>query len=303
MPDLLTVALDHAARGWHVFPLRPGDKRPAFPDHAEDTCDSRDPRCRAAGRHVGWQERATTDPSRISRAWATRPYGIGIACGPSGLVVVDLDPPKYPEGADGIDVFGALCERHNHPDAWITYTVRTGSGGLHLYYRHPDTGPALRNTQGDHGGIGPCVDTRAHGGYVVAAGTTVAGRAYEVDGDLDPAPLPGWLAGLLAPAPLPPQQPVVVDLGTGRRAAYITAAVERETARITAAAKGERNHVLYLATIALGQLVAGGALAEHDATTVLADAAGRAGLSQSETARTIRSGLHAGAKRPRSVAA
>jgi hypothetical protein len=303
MPDLLTAALDHAARGWHVFPLRPNDKRPAFPDHPEDACTGRDPRCRQAGRHVGWEERATIDPARISRAWSAARFGIGIACGPSGLLVVDLDRPKTPEGADGIDTFGTLCEQHHTPDAWTTYTVRTGSGGLHLYYRHPPAGPQLRNTQGDRGGIGPAVDTRAHGGYVVAAGSTAAGRRYEVDGETDPAPLPGWLATLLRPAPPALRRAVLLDLGTGRQAAYVRAAIERETALVADAAKGERNHLLYTAAIALGQLVAGGALTEHDAATALTDAAGRAGLSATETARTIRSGLRAGAKSPRRVAA
>ncbi|MGW1451161.1 bifunctional DNA primase/polymerase, partial [Micromonospora sp. NPDC002411] len=68
MSDLLTAALAHAARGWHVFPLRPDDKRPAFPDHTADQCAGRDPRCRTG--HVGWEARATTDPARIRRAWS-----------------------------------------------------------------------------------------------------------------------------------------------------------------------------------------------------------------------------------------
>jgi hypothetical protein len=137
----------------------------------------------------------------------------------------------------------------------------------------------------------------------VAAGSTAAGRRYEVDGETDPAPLPGWLATLLRPAPPVLRRAVLLDLGTGRQAAYVRAAIERETALVADAAKGERNHLLYTAAIALGQLVAGGALTEHDAATALTDAAGRAGLSATETARTIRSGLRAGAKSPRRVAA
>jgi len=43
---LLDAALSCAARGWHVFPLRPGDKRPAFPDHTAGSCTGTDPRCR-----------------------------------------------------------------------------------------------------------------------------------------------------------------------------------------------------------------------------------------------------------------
>jgi hypothetical protein len=58
-----------------------------------------------------------------------------------------------------------------------------------------------------------------------------------------------------------------------------------------------------MAAQTLGQLVAGGALAEADATAVLADGARRIGLGARETERTIRSGLTAGARRPRAVAA
>lgn len=298
MSDLLTAALGHAARGWHVFPLRPDDKRPAFPDHAADDCTGRDPRCQAG--HVGWEARATTDPDRIRRAWSARPYGIGLACGPSRLVVVDLDTPKTGgAGRDGLAVLAELAAAHA---ATIdpTFTATTGRGGTHLYYRHPDTGPALRNTAGT---LGPMVDTRAHGGYVVAPGSTVAGRPYTVDLDTDPAPLPAWLAALLAPAPLPPQRPVVVDLPADRSGAYVRSAIDRETARVTAAPAGERNRSLYIAAVALGQLTAGGALAEADAQSVLEQAAASAGLGRVETARTIRSGLAAGSRRPRKVAA
>ncbi|MEU8182544.1 bifunctional DNA primase/polymerase [Micromonospora sp. NPDC049047] len=300
MTDLLAAALAHAERGWHVFPLRPDDKRPAFPDHTADDCAGRDPRCRAAGHHLGWEVRATTDPDRIRRAWSARPYGIGIACGPSRLVVVDLDTPKdATAGPTGLDTLAGLAAAHG---AGIepTYTVTTGRGGTHLYYRHPKAGPALRNTAGT---LGPMVDSRAQGGYVVAAGCTVNRRPYTVDLDTDPAPLPGWLAGLLAPAPLPPQRPVVVDLGTGRAGGYVRAAVAREVERVTTAASGERNRALYIAAVALGQLAAGGALPEDDAQSVLEQAGVTAGLRTAEAYRTVRSGLTAGSKRPRTVAA
>src|SRR2546421_220671 len=72
--SLRTAALRYAARGWHVFPLWPETKTPAVPD--------------------AWQTRATTDPDLIGRWWSGRPFNIGIAVGPSGLIVIDLDPPK-----------------------------------------------------------------------------------------------------------------------------------------------------------------------------------------------------------------
>ncbi|MFI6254569.1 bifunctional DNA primase/polymerase [Micromonospora zamorensis] len=317
MHDLLTAALAHAARGWHVFPLRPDDrpddpdhaKRPAFPNRCTaEHCTRTDPRCRAAGRHVGWEKRATTDPQRIRRAWSIRPYGIGIACGPSGLVVVDLDVPKHADdtppqqwagATDGLDVFATLANRHAGIDA--TYTVTTASGGIHLYYRHP-AGPQLRNTTGDRGGLGWKVDTRAHGGYVVAAGSTAAGHLYAVALDCDPAPLPGWVAGLLAPAPRPAHRPVPVALPPDRRGAYLAAAIRRQVAHLTAAPEGQRNHALFASAVALGQLVAGGALTDADVSAVLEPAALSLGLPVGEVARTIASGLRTGANNPRTLA-
>ncbi|MEU7845766.1 DNA primase, partial [Micromonospora sp. NPDC049114] len=121
--------------------------------------------------------------------------------------------------------------------------------------------------------------------------------------DTDPAPLAGWLAGLLTPAPLPPQRPVVVDLPTDRSGAYVRAAIRREVDRVTTAPAGERNRCLYIAAVALGQLAAGGSLTENDAQSVLEQAGVTAGLSCAEAYRTIRSGLAAGSKRPRQVAA
>lgn len=134
---LLEAALSCAARGWHVFPLRRGDKRPAFPSHNAADCHSTDPRCRNG--HQGWEPRATTDPARIRRAWAQAPYNLGIATGPSGLAVIDLDTPKpgqtppppwaQPDITDGADVLAALCEQHGQPFPCETFMVRTRRAG------------------------------------------------------------------------------------------------------------------------------------------------------------------------------
>ncbi|MFE0275704.1 bifunctional DNA primase/polymerase [Streptomyces sp. NPDC058992] len=290
----LRAALDAAQRGWHVFPIRPGGKRPAVSD---------------------WEPRATADGERISRCWERAAYNVGIATGPSGLVVVDLDRPKHPGDVppaewaeygvtDGADVLAVLCERHGQPFPTDTYTVRTWSGGTHLYFAAPE-GEPLRNTAGDSArGLGWKVDTRAVGGLVVGAGSTFDGRPYEITHNAPAAPLPGWLAELLRPAPLPPQKPVRVALaGRGRRGAFLRSAVNGEVERVTRSGAHEHNNALYIASVALGQLVAGGALGEADVTGWLLTAALHVGQGEREARRTIASGIRAGARRPRTVAA
>ncbi|GAA1092121.1 bifunctional DNA primase/polymerase [Kitasatospora arboriphila] len=300
----LADALAAAGRGHHVFPLAPDAKYPAL--HHKDRCPGTGA---CADGHLGWEQRATLDPDMIRRAWGHGPYGIGVACGPSGLLVVDLDTPKHPRDlpppeaagqgiADGMDVFAALCEQHRQPIPDQTFTVRTGRGGLHLYYALP-AGVRLRNTTGDkRGGLGWKVDTRAAGGYVVAPGSTVGGRPYEVTVDLPPAPLPGWLLALLTPkAPAtPPADVASIRARIGHLSAYNRAVLDREAAKVEEAGEGRRNTALFASAASVGRLVAAGTLPEADATNALLAAGRSIGLGESECLRTIRQGLARGAQ-------
>ncbi|MEV2278521.1 bifunctional DNA primase/polymerase [Nocardiopsis sp. NPDC049922] len=297
--NILACVKAAARRGWPVFPISPGRKGP--------------PRVR------DWERAASTDPDQIHAWWKQWPAAnYGIACGPAHLVVVDLDVPKpgqlpppewdLPGVLDGADVFAVLAERARwryRPDD--TFTVRTRRGGLHLYFTHP-TGDRLTNTAGERGGLGWKIDTRAHGGYVVGPGSFVdesdGAGAYTPLNRALAAPLPAWLVDLLRPAPLPPQRPVAVPLvAHDRRSAYLRSAVTDEIRRVTQSPPHGHNNALYQASVALGQLVAGGELTEHEVTGWLSEAAARVGQKPREIPKTIASGLRAGAKRPRKVAA
>jgi len=321
---LLNAARWCAGRDWRVFPLRPGDKRPAFPDHKAEECTGTDPRCRSG--HQGWEPRATTDPDRIGRAWARTPYNVGIATGPSGLLVIDLDKPKpgeipppqwaQPGITDGADVLAALCERHGEPLPFETFMASTRRGGLHLYFT-PPPGVRLGNTSGgSERGLGWLIDTRGHGGYVVAPGSYVdlpdgTGR-YEVVYDRPPARLPDWLAVLLTAPPAGNPRPEcrsaapdqVRDLDR-----YPATALRRESERVRAAAEGGRNHALNKAAFHLGQIIAAGVLSEALAEAELLDAAsvhygiGIPPFTADYAWGVIRAGITAGKAKPRPLPA
>ncbi len=98
--DLAAVqlALALAAVGWHVFPLSPTSKRPlancdacrdgtGLAAHPIEACP-----CLPAGGWCHGVRAATTDPDRITAWWTQNPHAVpGVAAGPSGLVLVDLD--------------------------------------------------------------------------------------------------------------------------------------------------------------------------------------------------------------------
>lgn len=292
------AALEAAARGWHVFPLTPHGKKPlrGFTD---------------------WERHATADPDRIAAFWLHAPYNIGVACGPSGLVVIDLDMPKPGEhppdeaaahGATcGEQVFRLLCAKHGQPYPDDTLTVRTRRGGLHLYFRAPE-GVRLRNTAGTRGGLGWLIDTRAHGGYVVAPGSHVRQSdgtgTYTITRDAPPTLLPAWLTELLTPAPPPSASTadLLASLPGYRLSRYGEAALRAEADRVATAPGGGRNYALNLAAFNLGQLIARGVLPEQVVTATLAHAAeaanhrhpDQAPNSPREIAAVIASGLRAG---------
>ncbi|MEE1774507.1 bifunctional DNA primase/polymerase [Streptomyces sp. JV185] len=280
--DLLAHAISAAGRGWHVFPLRPGDKRPAL--HGESRC-TRTGTC--ANGHAKWEERATTDPDRITSAWTAGTFNIGIATGPSGLVVVDLDMPKPtdPKGTpDGATSLQALCERAGQAIP-TTYRVRTASGGHHLYFTAP-TGARLGNTAGT---LAPLIDTRAWGGYVVAPGSTTAAGAYAVVDPASPVEIPGWLLALLQPVRSTPPKSSLAPAISGTRAAK--AALERECDVVRAAPERKGNDTLNRCAFKVGRFVAWGDLARQEVEEAFQGAGEDRGLTAAECRATIRSAL------------
>lgn len=279
---LLASALTAAERGWPIIPLNPGSKRPA--GHAERACPGTG---RCAGGHRTPEERATTDPELIHAAWAHRPYNVGIATGPAGLLVIDLDPVKAeePKGApDGATSLQALCERAGQvlPD---TYRVRTARGE-HLYF----TAPARVRLKCSVDRLGPHIDTRAWGGYVVAPGSTTPDGTYEIANDAPVAELPDWLAALLTEPHKPAPVPLHVQDGT--RAARV--ALERECAVVASASEGGphgRNNTLHKSACKVARFVAWGDIPRHVVEQAIQGAGEATGLPPAECRTTIRSAM------------
>ncbi|HEX4103291.1 MAG TPA: bifunctional DNA primase/polymerase [Pseudonocardiaceae bacterium] len=281
-------ALHLAARGWHVFPITPGAKKPPVIDR--------------------WETRASTDPDQIHHWWREIPYNVGIATGPSGLVVVDLDTRKPGQAVpspwatlgigSGAAVLRALAHHHGTP-VTPTYAVSTPSGGWHLCYTAPPGAP-LRNTQAM---IGWKIDTRAHGGYVIAPGCPVSPSGYALVDDRDPVELPSWLHHALTPKP-PTAHPAPATAASTNPSGYILAALRGECQRVRTAPPGQHNAVLCRAAYALGQLVGAGLLTQDTAQAELTTAAdvlisADCGCTPREITRVITAGLTAGAHNPR----
>lgn len=150
-------------RGLAVFPVRPDDKRPAVD---------------------GWQEKATSDWEEVFARWPSDEINVGVKCG-DGLVVIDADKAKG--GLEALASLGPLPR---------TFTVRTGGGGLHLYFQAAP-GSRFANSVSK---LAAGVDVRADGGYVVGPGSIVAGNTYRIEDDAPIAPLPDHVAERLRQA-------------------------------------------------------------------------------------------------------
>ncbi|MEU3838441.1 bifunctional DNA primase/polymerase [Streptomyces sp. NPDC028635] len=176
--------------------------------------------CLPAGRPCHGFHAATTDPDRIEHWWAAPPgAGVGVACGPADLVVIDIDahPAPVPDRgrllpgvvipaqvqlaglASGFDTLALLAAYRGETtpaEDENTLRVRTPSGGLHVWYRNPTPTTRYRCSTGSarHTALAWQVDVRADGGYIVAPGTRTPKGVYRAEGTARrPAPLPEWL--------------------------------------------------------------------------------------------------------------
>lgn len=180
-----SAAAWYAAHGYSIFPLH-------TPRRGGCSCGKRN--CDDIGKHprtANGVADATTDAATVAEWWRQWPdANIGIACGPSGLLVLDLDEYKSTYGG------GNLLD-----DADIaTVTTITGGGGRHVWYRMPPDA-----TLGNRRGALPSgIDVRGWGGYVVAAPSLhKSGNRYTF--------APGAAPSEMAVAPLPAKLRTLIE--------------------------------------------------------------------------------------------
>lgn len=292
MNELLEHALMYAARGWHVFPLKPRAKTPALPrahDRGAPPCHGE------CGRDGHGLHDATTDPEKIRRWWDRFPdANIGIRTGSaSGFTVVDIDPP------DG-EVILELLEKIHGPLP-ETATAITGRDGTHYLFANDQP------LSGRNGGLGTNIDVKADGGYIVAPPSIhESGKPYVWLNEPDElAPLPEWIPAKLAeqrvPATAPPTRSAAA-LPPAGMTNYARVAFEGQVADLAAVPEGDRNGALFRAAARLGQLVAGGQIDGQTVRNGLLDACARNGLLADDGQRqcddTITSGLMKGGQQP-----
>jgi hypothetical protein len=144
---MINAALELARQGFYVFPLEERSKLPAITDYVT---------------------RATRDPGQIKRWWTCPVLGIpldrniGISTSRYGdsqaLLVLDVD---HKNGKDGNAALETL--RREGKEFPPTLESITPTGGRHLIYV---VDQALN--QHKPGALGPGLDLRSRGGYIVA---------------------------------------------------------------------------------------------------------------------------------------
>jgi len=249
--ETLENALKYAGYGWSVFPVDPGGKRPL----------------------VKWREESSCDPLAVRQMWSGTPNAnVGIDCGKSGLVVIDVDD---------ISAVGELSERFGFdPSADDTAVVRTGRGGLHIYYRAGDE--EVRNSASK---IADHVDIRAAGGYVVAPPSLhESGNHYEWLRRTAPKPIPESMVRAFnyreepKPIILPPER---------SHDKWGLAILAAEAFAVETSKPGERNNQLNKSAFLVYGAVKGGHLDQYLADLRLLQAATHVGLAEDEARRTL----------------
>ena len=242
---------------------------------------------------------------------------IGVPTGSaSGVFVIDLDVDEE-KGIDGRKVYKDLCLKNGGtPD---TIAQQTPRGGLHLLFR--DEGLGVKSSVGK---LGPGIDVRGHGGYIVIAPSVMTGgKAYQW-GDRGKGPgfagaarAPEWLLDLCLERKrqpeakraeaAPSQHDQTASADQTPPSAAVAAMLEQECNTVAAAPEGTRNDTLNKAAFKLGQSIAMGELDRGMVERYLTAACVKNGLISPkgnglrEVNQTIKSGVEAGLREQESA--
>ncbi len=217
----------------------------------------------------------------------------GELLGHGQLILVDIDCPAAVDGRPLVNAVHWLADRAVEGggllDLSATVSVRTpghrASGhlpGWHLWYRADPARPVH---------LGPLA--RCPAVELRARGTCPGSPGYLVCSHPGGLPVvPRWLAALAGPPPAPATGAITGSHG----GAYAQARLAGIIWRLLAARRGERNRLLYWASLRAGELAADGDLDPCTAVRALTGAAAQIGLAREDgqraVAATIRSGFH-----------
>jgi hypothetical protein len=278
-------AAQAVSRGFHIFPVEPFEKTPhkIRPNQPYT---------------IRWSEVATNDMRKVVEWWTYSPEAnIGIACKPSGIIVIDCDMPKRAYQlkdtpweylhetlgplVDGADVLREMCRRFGDDYSRLerTYRVCTASMGLHLYFRWPEDVQASQASP-----VPGLVDIRCNGGtrggYVLAAGSQTFKGSYVEENNPPIADAPDWFVELCKEKPRErPEKPLFSQPGHASYSGLV------ESVRL--AQEGNRNNCLLWAARSMCEDGA----TEEECTDLLVPAAMECGLDGGErqALATIRS--------------
>lgn len=187
----LRSALSYVQQGMQVFPVFEVD------EHGTCSCWN-GPYCPHPGKHPRYERgslehgrnSSTTNEGQIRAWWTKWPHAnIGIATGPeSGLFVIDVDPRH-----GGVESLRRLVNEHG--ELGPQRVVRSGGGGLHLYFQRP--GFKVKSVDNVLGEDFPGIDCKCDGGFILAPGSNHVSGGYRLIRDGNPGPAPNWLLDLL----------------------------------------------------------------------------------------------------------
>lgn len=271
--ELCSAAIAYLDRGWRVLPLY---------SVTDGRCDCGREDCSSPGKHPHGRlaphgvKSGTRDASVICSWFADDGVvNIGVVTGPeSGIIVLDVD---VPHGGD--ESLGWI----ELPD---TATVKTGNG-RHHYFTWP-AGSVIRNSAGK---LGPGLDIRAAGGYVVGPTSRhVSGVDYEWvrDPGAGVAELPASLRELLMEPDRAQAAPAATPASRGESVMAFRARMMKYAARWESVPQGQRNQAAF---IHAAQLVNDFGLAEQEALDILRawNAGNQPPLPDTEIAKVLKS--------------
>ena len=196
--------------GWHVLVVGGNGKVSQWANCDEchtggclaslsmDACTRREGHERCHGFHAARDP--VNDPEGWERMFAgLRVWGSGRIAIPGSAIGLHLRTGRISrvlvvdaDGEEGMRTLRKLMKDRANTPLPETLTATSPSGGCHLFYLVDEKGPPLRTRPR---GIGPGVDLKADGGYVVLP--PAPKRRWELGpGSVEPAPCPAWLLKL-----------------------------------------------------------------------------------------------------------